>query len=82
MRMRRWRRTGRAAACARRRDDYCVRAVQRSSERGANSFPRPAGSDPNAYEVWVHCERDGGTDGGPPVVDVTATRTGEEARTR
>lgn len=46
-------------------------------------FPRPEGSGPVTYEVWVHFESDAGSvDGAALLVNVTATRRGEEARAR
>ncbi len=47
------------------------------------AFPRPAGPDPVTYEVWVHFESDAGSvDSTPILIDVTATRRGEEGRAR
>lgn len=47
------------------------------------AFPRPAGIDPVIYEVWLRFETDAGSiDGTPIVVELTATRRGEEARAR
>lgn len=51
----------------------------RSTFGGA--FPRPAGSEPVTYRVWLHFDADtGAADSTSIVVEVTATRRGEEAR--
>ncbi len=45
------------------------------------SFPRPEGLVRVTYEVWVHFESDADTvDSAPLIIEVTATRRGEEAR--
>ncbi len=47
------------------------------------AFPRPSGPDPVTYEIWVHLETDtASVDSAAIVVDITATRRGEEARAR
>lgn len=47
------------------------------------AFPRPAGTDPVTYEVWLHLETDvGSIDSTPIVVGVRPTRRGEEGSAR